>query len=145
MRKILFISILAFLIVTITVIIVFGNYISYSFSPDDYGNQYNQKWISDDGRITFITNNKKGLFSADCNCYDGDYKSTNKKYKVDVQFCGNCNIVLYENGESTTISVALGDYYYNCVTKVLMLKVTLVDFYDSVYKVGDTITFHRIE
>ena len=137
-------KIIVFICIFFVIVLIFtGIKIVFTFCPDDYGDKYNQEWISEDKHITFVTNNKKGLMSADFNCYDGEYVIDNSVYKVRLNFEGHCDIVIYKGESLTTQSLAFGDYNYNMISQKLIIQVESVDFNNSIYCPGDLLVFSK--
>ena len=133
--KIIVITILAFLSL---IVVQLGGYLYYDlFVPDDYGEQYNQTWQSEDGRIEFVVNNAKGFMGHNYE-YEGNATINNESINILIGFSLVCGM---DTADSQNC-IFLGDYYYNPVFNQVKVKITDVDTaYSGEYKVGDELTF----
>ncbi|MGN0476557.1 MAG: hypothetical protein ACI4HM_04380 [Ruminococcus sp.] len=105
MKKKVTISIISIVIILLIPICSFLYY--DLFVGDDWGSGYNQSWKSEDGSITFVTDNKKGLMGCN-NCYDGVLNIDGKKIDVDILYGGGFSIT----SKSREIEYLYGDYSY---------------------------------
>lgn len=105
-------------------------YLYYVYQVDDeIGSQYNQTWVSEDGKISFVTNNKKGL-NSDNMAYEGKINIDGEEKQVNVGFDGSFVIDNYEEPE---LYIYSEDYHYYPIIKKLVVNVerTIVDEYKN--------------
>ena len=136
-----------FLIITVVLIVIIssiGVYSCYYLSPDDYGEQYNKTWKSDDGKIVFVTNNEKGLFDTFAKGFLGTYKKNGEVFYVSICFDNLCRAYFRDGMGDLPNAIFTGEHSYNFITQTLTVHITHVENKKSEYSLGDVIVFHRV-
>lgn len=130
------------IITVVSIFLVFAisavSYIYYDIIVvDEYdSSKYAQEWVNDDGKITFTSNNKKGLFYTrqkfDCTVnVNGEKVSTNAYYDS-----------LFWIVDEKDNELLCGDYFYIPILKILIVNVETTDDSLKQYK-DEKIIFSR--
>lgn len=100
----------------VIMIVLTGAYLYYEvFVPNDYGKQYEQVWVSEDGNITFTTQNSKGFYGPHSGG-DGTIKIDNKSCEFSLGYGGSLLssfCIVYINNQD----VLSGQGFYNPITQ----------------------------
>lgn len=136
-----------FLIITVVLIVIVvyhGVYACYYLSPDDYGEQYNKTWKSDDGKIVFVTNNEKGLFDTFAKGFFGTYEKNGEVFDISIDFDNKCRAYFRDGMGDLPNAIFRGEHSYNFITQTLTVHITDVENKKSEYSPGDVIVFRRV-
>lgn len=138
-KRLLIVTMIIVVAAIIIALIPFFDHIPSYLKINEYGTQYTKEYISDDGHITFMCNNKKGLYGT--GGYTGMYTDDNgTSYEVDVVL-GVSSYARTENDIDTEVYAGSGRY--SIYRKAYIIKVDEVDLGCSVYEPGDKIIFRE--
>ena len=117
--------------------------LSNIFAPDDYGKEYEKVWVSTDGNISFIQDNKKG-FSGHNYEYRADFLNNNPTYSTECTVAFDSFFTLHLSGSE----ILSGESDYNPITHTMKVTIDYVNTKSSFkapYKAGDIIEFEEAE
>lgn len=123
-------------------IILVGIYLYYELIlPDDYGPQYKQEWVSEDGNISFTTMNSKGFYGAHSSG-QGTINIDNRSYEFSLGCEGSllgshCNVYIYG------VCVISGDGVYNPIAQTYTVTYDEVDEKYRDYLPKNQIIFYK--